>query len=318
MNNLKDAIYGQRILYLTYISIIVFLYIFCIMINISKYIFYINALIGLVLICVSTLLVYFKHRRISNKYNNLTVGSDLSETIAQIKSNNKGEEQAIADAVIKICNEYWVMFKDLKQANITEDEYINLWIHEIKIPLSNIKLKLEQETDYEHVKEVEKIEDYISKILFMKHITNAENKYTIKQIDTTNALNAVIKNFKSHIIYNQIELRIDTDHSSIYTDQFWFKFIVSQLISNSIKYEASKISIVITENKIEIIDNGIGIESKETDMIFDKFFIGTRTKDVYKSSGMGLYIVHQLCNDLNISISAECFDNKTVFTLIFD
>lgn len=312
------AIKGQLILIYSYITLLLLIYLFTIVFEIPQYLVLSNVSFGLVLVIISIMISYQKVKKINKKYSKLDIDNDLAATIAKINYGSHDEDKIISDAVVKICNQYWMLYEQLKSSNQMEHEYINLWVHEIKMPLSNIKIKLERSGDYRQLQEVEKIEDYISKVLYMKRITSMEHRYTLENIDVCRQINGVVKNYKSHIINKEIHIAINCDESNLFTDEFWFKFIISQLISNSIKYQASKITIIKEENKIIVNDNGLGIESKELKKIFDKFFVGTRTKDIYKSSGIGLYLVKQLCDDLNINIEVFSTGNDgTTFTLHF-
>ncbi len=56
---------------------------------------------------------------------------------------------------------------------------------------------------------------------------------------------------------------------------------------------------------LNIIDNGKGIKKEELPRIFDKGFTGSNGRDNEKSTGMGLYLVHKLCEKLEIDIEAD-------------
>ena len=89
------------------------------------------------------------------------------------------------------------------------------------------------------------------------------------------------------------------------------KFL-NQIIDNSIKYSKKQnayIKIVAKEEKdrvdLAIYDNGIGIKKEEQPRVFEKTYTGTNGRTGKKSTGMGLYIVKQLCEKLGHKVSIK-------------
>jgi signal transduction histidine kinase len=99
--------------------------------------------------------------------------------------------------------------------------------------------------------------------------------------------------------------------SQFYSDTYRIKTILNNLISNSFKYyrisdERPTIEIDISINDpfttILIKDNGIGISEENIKNIFDMFY---RASNQSKGSGLGLYIVKEMVEKLNGSISVK-------------
>jgi signal transduction histidine kinase len=98
---------------------------------------------------------------------------------------------------------------------------------------------------------------------------------------------------------------------NVYTDMLRIKMIISNLISNAIKYSDGRkpqmtISIKTMEFQnnivIEVADNGIGIDKKHLEKIYDMFFVGTNTSN---GSGLGLYILKQNVEKLNGRVEVQ-------------
>ena len=122
---------------------------------------------------------------------------------------------------------------------------------------------------------------------------------------------------KDDLLENQIKLEVNIDNLNVYTDKKWLEFILNQIVNNSIKYKKNNnsfINITAHEEKDKIIlsvyDNGIGIPSKDIKRVFDKSFTGTNGRDKVKSTGMGLYIIKNLCNKLGHNIYIKSEENK--------
>lgn len=82
--------------------------------------------------------------------------------------------------------------------------------------------------------------------------------------------------------------------------------------------ENAKIKIYCKKNKenikLYIEDNGIGIEKKDLNRVFEKGFTGLNGRSKYNSTGMGLYLCKKLCDKLDHSI--EITSKKNEFTTI--
>lgn len=107
---------------------------------------------------------------------------------------------------------------------------------------------------------------------------------------------------------NKIIITKDLAIDEIKSDGFRLKIVLNNLLSNAIKYiDESKKEMLISIktynsgvfHKIEITDNGIGIEEEYKDYIFDMLFVVNSNK----ASGLGLYIVKETLDKLNESIA---------------
>ncbi|TCP28567.1 phospho-acceptor domain-containing protein [Tenacibaculum skagerrakense] len=115
---------------------------------------------------------------------------------------------------------------------------------------------------------------------------------------------AEIKNislfYKSNI--NLIE-ELDYDYDSL-------KKIINNLVSNAIKYTPPQKTIYFTaellenELKVTVQDEGIGIDKKEQELIFDRFY-QSKQNQIYGGVGIGLSLVNELISKLNGAISLQ-------------
>ncbi len=208
-------------------------------------------------------------------------------------------------------------------------EYIELWVHEAKLPLSSMRLMCRQSPEIENkmVVQLGRIDDYIENVLYYARSENAERDYVIKETSLRKTFgNIAVKNREA---LQMIDARIETKglDVSVLTDGKWLEFILGQLMANSIKYYSPERSLVIgvgaEETDIETIlrfrDNGIGIPAADLPYVFEKSFTGANGRRDSKSTGMGLYIVKNLCDRLGHGISIESKEGAyTEVMLIFN
>ena len=239
-------------------------------------------------------------------------GKILYETLEQI---NKSMHENV--------NKYKYNVKDYK-------EYIELWIHEIKIPLATSKMIIENNKNNATrsiEEELDKLENYIDQALYYARSNTVEKDYYIKKSNLKELVNESIKKNKTMLIQEKVEINAHDLNNIIYTDSKWIIFILNQLIQNSVKYKNKvntlEIEIYSKENKdntiLYIKDNGIGIKKSEINRVFEKGFTGTNGRlSNKKSTGIGLYLCKKLCNKLGISIELDSKENEyTIIKIIF-
>ena len=235
----------------------------------------------------------------------------------------KNTLEQIDKSMLENVNKYRYMTEDYK-------EYIELWIHEIKIPIAASKMVIENnknEVTRSIDEELDKVENYIEQALFYARSNTVEKDYYIKKVTLKEIVNESIKKNKSSLIQEKIAINIHDVSLEVNTDSKWIIFILNQIIQNSIKYkkqeENSTIEIYSKQGKENVIlyikDNGIGIKKGEITRVFEKGFTGTNGRlSNKKSTGIGLYLCKKLCNKLGIAIELNSVQNEgTEVRLVF-
>lgn len=200
--------------------------------------------------------------------------------------------------------------------NIQEDykEYIELWIHEVKIPIAASKLIIENnknEITKSIDEELDKVENYTEQALFYARSNAVEKDYIINKTNLKEVVNGAILKNKTTLINEKVSIELNNlKKEEIYTDSKWAIFIINQIIQNAIKYskkDNKKIEISSQEKSDKVIlyikDNGLGIKESEINRIFDKGFTGENGRIIgKKSTGIGLYLCKKLCDRLGLGI----------------
>ena len=279
---------------------------------------------------ISMLIEYYSKK---SYYNNLLEKLDeldqkylLSEVIskANFQDGNLFKEilEETGKSMLENVNKYKYAQEDYK-------EYIELWIHEIKTPISASKLIIENnknEITKNIEEELDKIENYTEQALYYARSNTVEKDYIITKTNLKDIVNmSIIKN-KTIILNNKIELDIHDLEKQVYTDSKWVVFILNQVIQNSIKYskkENKLIEIYAEEQKekvtLYIKDNGLGIKKSELSRVFKKGFTGENGRIIgKKSTGIGLYLCKKLCDKLQLAININAEQNVgTEVTIVF-
>lgn len=144
-----------------------------------------------------------------------------------------------------------------------------------------------------------------------------------EKIDLKTLISEEIDNLRAFHESERIGIELKVDQKiDFYSDTFRIKTIVTNLISNAIKYaDMQKHEPLIRVDvevdplmcSIRIHDNGIGIEEQYQAKIFDRFF---RATDISYGNGIGLFIVKDTVKRLNGSIDVSSLKEVgTTFTV---
>ena len=245
------------------------------------------------------------------------------------------EGQLIVDALYEIDKSMAENVALYQNYNRDFSEYIEMWLHEVKLPLSAISLKLhnlillDNTTNTDDIRkllaETRRIELLVNQVLYYVRSGSMEKDYHISKFSVAELIHETAMTYRENLQDNEMSLLVETgdidiNEMFVNTDQKWFTFIMGQLISNSIKYKKDEgesfVKIIVEslddrsierENNIRITleDNGIGIPEEDLKRVFEKSFTGFNGQRRTKSTGMGLYIVKELCRKLGHKVSVD-------------
>ena len=237
--------------------------------------------------------------------------------------------QVISDinrSMIDQINQYKYNFCDFK-------EYLELWVHEIKLPIASLRLILEHERkNQESILQLDRLDSYVNQILYFARSEHVEKDYQISECSLANIVKHVALKNQDIILNSQIKFQVENLDKIVETDPKWLEFILDQLLANCIKYRKIKHPEIkiYTEEKdkflaLHVYDNGIGIPLSDQSRIFQKAFTGQNGRILeqnqekarllaetkyLKSTGMGLYIVKKLIKKLGHQISVSSTENE--------
>lgn len=328
---IKDFLKDKIIQILLLLFSIITIEIFIIPYNYGDFIKFYIPIITIFIYVISLTIEYIVKRKFySNLLNTIDELDEKYLVNEIIKTPNFIEGKILRDcleqidkSMIENVNKYKYITQDYK-------DYIELWIHEIKLPIASGKMVIENNKNpvtKSIEEELDKIENYIEQALFYARSNTVEKDYYIKKYFLKDIVNDCIKKNKNILIGEKISLNLHDLNSYVNTDSKWVIFILNQLIQNSIKYKKQDTNLEIEINSkvgkeniiLYIEDNGIGIKKSETARVFEKGFTGTNGRiSNKKSTGIGLYLCKKLCDKLSIGIELNSIQNQgTQVSLVF-
>lgn len=272
-------------------------------------------------------LTYWKRSRQMRQL--LDMAGQLSERylISEVMELPEQAEDQVYYRLLKIAGKSMLeQIGEVQRERQEYKEYIEQWIHEVKTPITAIKLICENNRcsfTRELMAELENINRFTEQALYYTRSEHTEKDYSVREISLSDVVHGAIADNKYLLRQNNMAVTVEDVEYSIYSDDKWLRFILDQLISNAVKYRTDQpvlhfFAVKKTDSIIlSVSDNGIGIPQGDLPRIFEKGFTGQNGRTIHSSTGIGLYLCGRLCDKLGIGISASSEGKGTTISLSF-
>ena len=212
-------------------------------------------------------------------------------------------------------------------------DFVALAVHNLKTPISSIKLSLEMllEGDFgnlteEQKKIIERIDQRNETLIYLVndllHLAKIEEteSYHISQVNFSDLIKSIVDCEQEAIERKAIRVKIENKGpklKKVMIDKEKIFLAVQNIFDNSIKYSNIGGEVIISFNlvdknlELKIQDFGIGIQEVEKEKLFTEFFRGDNAKEVQSmGSGLGLYIAKRIIEGHNGKIWFESQQNR--------
>ena len=229
----------------------------------------------------------------------------------------------------------FILISDITEIKNTQEvkkEFLTNAAHELKSPLTSIIgynemiqnkiITKKEEIINASIKTLEKANEMNMLVTDMLNLAYIEDNTTVflkEKINVKDIILEIINNNKDNLKRKNIILNLDVKDYYYEINRNHLYLLISNLISNSIKYnkENGKIFISLNDNKFIIKDTGIGIKKENLKRVFERFYRENEARND-GGTGLGLAICKHVCilYDIKINIESEK-DKYTEITLIF-
>jgi len=277
-------------------------------------------------------MIFFKDFRIMAGYVNEMIGT-INEQKKSLKELNIGLEDRIKEKTktLQISNENLEKEKIFSQELLkSQKEFLRYTVHETNTPLSVILTSIELYTlKNKKDRQLSKIESAVKNIFsiyddlsylvkkdqieYPKSIINLD-KYILSRIDFFTEVAE-----HSHITFSYTS-KVPDVH--IYFNETKLQRIVDNTITNAIKYTLPSYNVSVSLESVgSFVEFSAGSKSKiikDVDKVFDAYYRENDNSEMYsKSFGLGLKLVHNICQEEDVGISVDSDEEQTVFKYRF-
>lgn len=218
---------------------------------------------------------------------------------------------------------------DYKKAHLIENDYTASWVHEVKAPLTAMKLTIDANRNEPVMQKIEAdwLRTYllIDQQLYITRLPSLDSDYVLEETDIHRLVAKEVRELASWCVEKNIAVEFEGGETEVITDRKWCRFIIRQLLTNAVKYSPDGGTIFITAEMIQnspvvlmIKDEGPGIPGHDLPRIFDKGFTGGNGRLQNAATGLGLYLAQTVADKIGITLDAQSEQGKgTVIRMTF-
>lgn len=229
----------------------------------------------------------------------------------------------IVTVILIVGAAYYIAIKPVRAYEamlVQHKEFIQNASHELKTPIASLSLGIDYINALEGNSLTEQSRNSLKKMkseisyaqsLIVKTLNIEINKQTTSTIDISQLLDDVIEQQNG---LNDIRIQKDYKDGILYNiDSVIFTQMITILVDNAIKHNESNIQLRISARKtkkglkVDVEDNGKGIQQDQLNKIFDRYYKVNKEED---GSGIGLHILKSIVSEVNGTISVESSPNK--------
>jgi signal transduction histidine kinase len=222
----------------------------------------------------------------------------------------------------------------------SRDDFLSIASHELKTPLTSFAMQvqminrlvnqsrlgsvsMEKLANLARIseQELQRFSSLINDLLDVSRISAGRLALNPEEVDLTQTVRDVVDRFHLEAANNRSSIHVCGDPGIVgYWDRLRIEQVVSNLVSNALKFGAGKPIEITTERRgdkasVTVTDHGIGISKEDQSRIFERFERAVSLKR-FGGLGLGLFIVHQIVNAHGGSIRVESeVDRYSSFTV---
>lgn len=274
------------------------------------------------------LLDFFRQRARLRELEAVLESLDQKYLFTECVASPKGAyERHLFEMVRRAGRDMTGAVSDARAAQREYREYVESWVHEIKMPLTAAGLlcgKLEGDTRRRLRYELEQVEAHAERALFYARAESPEQDCVIRRTELKEIVAQAMEKHRTLLIQSGIRVETKGLEVPVYTDGKWAAFLLGQLLQNATRYRREEPFLLLSARilgsrvSLTVEDNGIGIPAHELSRVFDRGFTGSNGRSRGGSTGMGLYLCKKMADFLDLELSLTSKEGEgTRVTLVF-
>jgi signal transduction histidine kinase len=231
------------------------------------------------------------------------------------------------DEISWLSSEFNNLMNEVVKSQQKKDEFIGIASHELKTPLTSVKLYLEllekvekQEPNKAFVLKardgVNKLQNLILDLLDVSKIQSGQLQLDIKEFNIDELIDECIQTAQMNTTIHSISREGSPSNQLVSADRHRIEQVIINFLSNATKYSPEGTDILVKSQAVgsdvvvSVKDFGIGMPKAEHDKIFDRFYRAPGKNFGISGFGLGLYICAQIMKRHNGRIWVESEEDK--------
>lgn len=295
-----------------------------------------SLILAVFFLCIFIIADYSRKKGVYSILNSINKDEDSLKNVFRVSGVLNNEHSLFLKILMKdfrVFEDKLAAYRDKQKEQIY---FINQWAHQMKTPVSVINLMLEDNKEGLDKNQVESIGEEVEKLsrglemaLYTSRVNDFEQDFLVGDVDIISVARDVINEHKKEFIRYSIYPRMEQGTGTmVKTDAKWIRFVINQVVANSIKYsrykdtEKKSISVEASRNDdrtvLTISDEGVGIPKEDISRVFNPFFTGSNGRKYPESTGMGMYLSKVICTKLGHDIAIDSAEGEwTKVTITF-
>lgn len=276
--------------------------------NLGEFRFFL-AVLTILIVLFSFLFVALSARRIVKPIVSLTRATNkIASGSFDIELNVRRK-----DEIGQLAKHFTSMSNELGQLDAMRQEFVSNVSHEIQTPLTTIRgisqtlqqSDVDKEKQDEYLQMIEKESGRLSllsqQLLTLSSLDNEEKIVKEQSVDIHKQIRGIIQSLAYQREEKELYIELDGKSEEVPGDENLLYQVWLNVIQNAIKYSEAGGEILIHIKKeegavtVSIKDNGIGMEARQAEKIFERFYQGDEARTPGKGgTGLGLAIVQKI------------------------
>ena len=287
-------------------------------------------IVSIVVLLLSIVVAYFISKRLSNPIIRISKAAKL---ISKGKLKTNFDSGSDIKELIDLTDALNDMKEELSKTEELQKDLMANVSHDLKTPLTMIKAYAELILDINIddkekcksnlniiIEEVNRLNDLVNDILALTKVENDLDKLDISSFDLIKLIKRIVKQHNIYVIKDGYSIEFihdNIDKLMINADKKKIEQVIYNLLNNALNYTGNdkKVIIKVVEDDkdytIMVIDSGKGIDKKEIDHIFDRYYRSKKNHKRYVyGTGLGLSIVKNILLLHNYEYGVKSTKNK--------
>tara|TARA_R110000744_G_scaffold78514_3_gene154618 strand:- start:16889 stop:18280 length:1392 start_codon:yes stop_codon:yes gene_type:complete len=265
----------------------------------------------------------------------------LSKKMHDIQTNNfevRLDETKVPIELLNMVQSFNLMLDRLQSEFLRLSNFSTDIAHELRTPLTNIITQTQvglsqpraseeyQELLFSNLEELERLTNMVRDMLWLAKTQNGLIKPKQQVLNSHTEIEALFEYFDALAEESNITFVKQGDNLNFYCDQLHFRQLLSNLLSNTIRYTAKGLSIIVNTEKadsgqvcITISNPGDKIHSDHLPYLFDRFYRPDKSRQRHSDgAGLGLAIVKAMVEANSGKVTVASDDDNTHFKVFFN